>query len=89
MNNSRMTRKFERLLFDGVPEQPEPIWERNDYSHVMMRQTGKSQVPFRHIVNPSALIVGTFTFDHIKQEEYYVSNLESISQEQSNKNESE
>jgi hypothetical protein len=76
-----MTRKFERLLFEGVPEQPEAMWERNDYSHVMMRKTGKPQVLFQHVPNPTALIVGTFTFDHIKQEENYVSNLDNIQPE--------
>lgn len=43
MRNSRNIRKFERLLFNGIPEHPESMWERNSHGHIHMRQTGHSQ----------------------------------------------
>ena len=73
-----MTRKFERLLFDGVPEQPEPIWERNDNSNVFMRHTGKPQILANNASNEYSVIIGTFTFDHEKLNEFYVSNVEQL-----------
>lgn len=43
-NSFRAIRQFERFLFRGVLEQPEPTWERNTYAHVGDRHTGKSQL---------------------------------------------
>lgn len=62
MNNSIMTRKFERLLFKGVPEQPEPIWERDDNMYVSMRKSGKSQCASIDTISKGEAI-GKFKFD--------------------------
>lgn len=43
-NFFRAIRQFERFLFQGVPEQPEPTWERNISAHVEDRYSGKSQL---------------------------------------------
>ena len=40
----RAFRQLERLLFHGVPEHPEPNWERETYAHAGARHTGKSQL---------------------------------------------
>lgn len=84
MNNSRMTRKFERLLFSGVPEQPETVYERNDNSYVVMRQTGRSQNAKSESISKDSQIVGVFTFDHSNQTETYESKIDKQEDDQSN-----
>lgn len=37
-------RRFERFLFKGVPEHPEPSWERETSGNVTERRTGKSHI---------------------------------------------
>lgn len=37
----RAIRQFERLLFRGVPEHPEPTWQRDSNEHVSQRMTGR------------------------------------------------
>lgn len=44
-NPYRAFRQLERKIFRGVPEQPEPILER-DNAHVPERLTGRSQLSF-------------------------------------------
>ena len=44
-NPYRAFRQFERMLFRGVPEQPEPSWQRDSHALVPDRHTGKSQLP--------------------------------------------
>ncbi len=39
-NPYRAVRQFERLLFRGVPEQPEALW--TGHGHVNERETGRS-----------------------------------------------
>lgn len=39
----RATRQFERFLFDGVPEHPEPVWQRDLNAHATERYTGRPQ----------------------------------------------
>lgn len=43
MNSFDITKKFERLLFNGILEQPEQTFERDGNTNVHMRETGKSQ----------------------------------------------
>ena len=74
MRNSKVIRKFERLLFDGVPEQPESAFERDDYSHVSMRKTGKSSLGSTNDSNSfssESEIIGYFTYDFEKGSEKY------------------
>ena len=73
-----MTRKFERLVFDGVPEQPESTWERDGNSYVSMRQTGRSQNISSSSISETSIILGTFTFDHEHQTETFESNLNNL-----------
>jgi hypothetical protein len=58
-----MTRKFERLLFHGVPEQPETIWERDDNTHVSMRKTGRAQTLSEEDDTEDFVPVGRFQYD--------------------------
>ena len=44
INPYRAFRQLERLVFRGVPEQPEPIWLRDRNAHVPERLTGRSQL---------------------------------------------
>jgi hypothetical protein len=37
-------RRFERFVFRGVPEHPEPIWERTINANVVDRHTGRSHI---------------------------------------------
>lgn len=76
MQNSRIIRKFERFLFKGIPEQPEPTWERDDNTYVSMRQTGKAQAS--SAVNKfcnDETIIGEFIYDFENQTEVYNSNI--------------
>lgn len=77
MHNSRIIRKFERFLFKGITEQPEPTWERNDNTNVAMRQTGKAQ---SNSVDQNSetdfKIIGEFTYDFEAQKETYISKLD-------------
>lgn len=43
-NPYRAFRQLERKIFRGVPEQPEPVWQRDLNAHVAERLTGKSQL---------------------------------------------
>jgi hypothetical protein len=51
----RAFRQLERQIFRGVPEQPEPLWQRDLNAHVPERLTGRSQLPDGL---PSAAIAG-------------------------------
>lgn len=42
--SNRITRKFERLLFRGVPDKPESNYEREFHAQVDDRLSGKSQL---------------------------------------------
>lgn len=37
-----MIRRYERFVFHGVPERPEPVFERDDNSYVAERATGRA-----------------------------------------------
>jgi hypothetical protein len=43
-NPYRAFRQLERMVFRGVPEQPEPIWLHDRNAHVPERLTGRSQL---------------------------------------------
>ena len=43
-NNFQTLRRFERFVFKGVPEAPEPNYQRELNSNVPDRFTGKSQL---------------------------------------------
>lgn len=47
---NRIIRKFERLVFNGVPEKPEPNYERELNADVNDRFTGKSQILSQSLV---------------------------------------
>ena len=40
----RANRQFERFIFHGVPERPEPTWERDSRGSFEGRYSGKSHV---------------------------------------------
>lgn len=73
MYNSRVIRKFERFLFGGVPEQPEPTWERDDNTYVAMRQTGRAQASYStpDFVGKSE-IIGEFVYDFQQEKETFI-----------------
>lgn len=75
-NPYRAFRQLERLVFRGVPEQPEPLWLRDGNAHVPERLTGKSQLggalPFG--VLKGAKAVGTIVYRFATEEIEYVVN---------------
>lgn len=74
MSQSSNIRKFERLLFKGIPEQPEPMYERDTNMNVDARQTGKSQNSNSYLRNKKKLkVVGKLFFDFKNNTETYVS----------------
>jgi hypothetical protein len=72
MSNSKNIRKFERLLFNGIPEQPEPAYERNDYANVSMRHTGKAQASVTPDSPKNAVVLGHFVYDREKETTVYI-----------------
>jgi hypothetical protein len=72
MNNSKITRKYERLLFRGIPEHPEHNWERNENSNVSIRRTGKAQTTNLFDDSSNGCEVwGYFEYDHDNQTEKF------------------
>jgi hypothetical protein len=69
MNNSRASRKYERLLFKGTPEQPEHNYERDQHSSVSLRVTGRAQtLTFNESAEEvETLGVVSYNFDKQKQ----------------------
>ncbi len=65
MNRSELTRKVERIVFKGVPEQPEPNHQTVGYGNANIRYSGRSST----WINESGLnrskfrIYGKVTFD--------------------------
>lgn len=62
MNNSIMTRKFERLLFDGIPEQPEAVYERDDNGITNWRMSGRS-LASEEYDSKDGISMGTYQYD--------------------------
>ncbi|MET3980677.1 hypothetical protein ABIB62_003281 [Mucilaginibacter sp. UYP25] len=77
MTTSKITRKFERLLFKGIPEQPEHNWERNENSNVAARVTGRPPSPFvgNSSRNCEGELVGYFLYNNEKQTEEFISEI--------------
>ncbi|WP_316849629.1 hypothetical protein [Pedobacter agri] len=74
MSNSKAIRKFERLLFRGIPEQPEHTYERDQNSIVTSRLTGKSQNENRIRRSQKTNVIGYVTYDFEAQTEKYTAN---------------
>jgi hypothetical protein len=64
INPYRAFRQLERMVFRGVPEQPEPIWLHDRNAHVPERLTGRSQLasglPLRW--RDGAILVSTLVY---------------------------
>jgi len=45
MDKSKILKTFERYVFQGVPERPEPTFERDEYTNHTIRLTGQSNTP--------------------------------------------
>ncbi len=72
MSISKITCKFERFLFDGVHEHPEPIWERDENTHYRVRHTGKSYDSTDDITSQSKSdVLGYFTYDFNTKDESF------------------
>ena len=73
MNRSKIIRKFERFVFQGVPERPETVYQRNDYASYTIRHTGKTNTPLviNDIITRSKLL-GYTKDDPINQTETYI-----------------
>ena len=74
MSSSKAIRKFERLLFKGVPEQPEHNYERDQNSIVTSRLTGKSQNMGNGRLSNQSNIIGFVSYDFKNQTETFVPN---------------
>lgn len=57
-----MTRKFERLLFDGIPEQPEAVYERDDNGFATLRMSGRSLASAEYD-SYEGISMGTYEYD--------------------------
>ena len=65
MNSSKIILKFERLLFNGVPDHPEHNWERDENSNVSIRLTGKSRRSSKPVASTEGSeIWGYFDIDY-------------------------
>ena len=59
----RAFRQLERKIFRGVPEQPEPTWERDPNAHVPERLTGRSQrAEFTAASDLGGRVIATFIY---------------------------
>jgi hypothetical protein len=67
-----MARKFERLLFDGIPEQPETVYERDDNGIIAWRLSGRSLASEEHI--SEGISIGTYRYDLETGEVVYIPN---------------
>ena len=62
--NYKSLRRFERLLFSGVPEAPEPSYQRELNAIVPERYTGKSQLVDSNEVEESvdSILIAEITY---------------------------
>ena len=57
-------RQFERLLFRGVPEQPDSVWERDSSSLIDERRSGQSQLAEDDsVAHPDDVLIATIHCD--------------------------
>jgi hypothetical protein len=63
-NPYRAFRQLERMLFLGVPERPEPFWEREGNSEMQGRFTGRSQLADQVLSLPlqGGQMIGTIVY---------------------------
>lgn len=59
----KKVRKFERFLFHGVPDGPEPSFERDSYSHFKERSTGQSTKSAQNKLNLDGAILLGYILD--------------------------
>ena len=73
MSSSKINRKFERFIFNGIPEYPEPIWERDANTIVTVRYTGMSQeVAQNNFHLDASEDIGYFTYDFENETEEFI-----------------
>lgn len=73
MRHSDIIRKIEKYLFHGVTESPETTFERDDYSHVSERITGRSvNATVRGMSFADCTIIGSIHDDPATGEEVFV-----------------
>ena len=77
MNNSIMTRKFERLLFDGIPERPEAVYERDDNGIVSLRMSGRA-LASEEYDSKDEISMGTYHYDLEAGKVTYVPNADAM-----------
>jgi len=60
-------REFERMLFAGVPERPESMFQRNDHDSISGRETLRSLVANgpNSVSLKGARLLGTVTYDSV------------------------
>ena len=76
MSRSKVISKFERLLFKGVPEQAENVYQRDDHSYPQKRKRGMSQTSADFDVDSlSEESLGYLKYDLKKGEIEYVTTL--------------
>ena len=64
-NPYRAVRQLERQLFRGVPERPEPMWQRDGHNSVSDRLTGRALVADRlaYVSLEGSELIGTTTYN--------------------------
>jgi hypothetical protein len=74
MSSSDKIRKFERLVFKGVPEQPESVFERDGYQFSPTRSSGQSvSQGYQDSSENEEIVIGVYTYDFENEIEIYTS----------------
>ena len=72
MNRSKIIRKFEKFIFQGVPERPESTFERNDYASFTVRHTARSISTLNQdTIEANSTVLGCITEDIQSRTEIY------------------
>lgn len=73
MSKSKIIRRFERFMFHGVPERPEPTFQRNDHASYTERQTGKPTSSSRssESLQENSILIGYLKDDFVNQKEIF------------------
>jgi hypothetical protein len=80
MKSLNVIRKFERFNFHGVPESPEPSYDRNYNAQYIERQTGRSLSTLNSNLDLSQFpIIGYIIDDPDTHEEIFVEKIEDLS----------
>lgn len=73
MKALKVIRRFEKFNFQGVPERPEPMFQRNNYSQFTERQTGQTINPnLENDGYEKSPIIGYIKDDFKKKEESFI-----------------